>query len=159
MEAMRQRYPDMETGAMVPYLHFLRCSAELVSYVERQLGSHGMAMGRMTVMMTLNMDPEQSRTPGDIAERCGVTAATITRLVDGLVADGFVERSADLRDRRSYQLKLTEAGRAQLEGLLPQHLRNISDIFSGFNASERKEFARLMEKLYEQLKRKNAEIL
>lgn len=158
MAAMAERYPDIDSSAMFPYLHFLRTSAELVQYVDKMLGAHGMAMGRMSVMMTLHIDPAGTSTPGQIAERCGVTAATITRLVDGLLADGLVERTADAVDRRSLRVTITDKGRAQMEQLLPPHFRNIAELFSVFTKAERKEMARLLEKLFGQLDKLNSEL-
>lgn len=151
MQQMAKRYPEMDCDVMLPFVHFLRTSSEMVQVVERDLARHGMAMGRMSVMMSLNVDPDKGTTPGEIAERCGVTAATITRLVDGLVAEGYVDRSADPNDRRSQRILLTDKGKRQLEGLLPEHFRLIRSLFSTFTAKEREQMTRLMDKLFVQL--------
>ena len=47
----------------------------------------------------------------DIALDLGVTARTLTTMVDSLSKQGLVERAADPDDRRAYQLVLTDEGR------------------------------------------------
>lgn len=46
----------------------------------------------------------------ELAKRFNVTTPTITRMVDGLVEKGYVERRHDSEDRRRIYLALTDAG-------------------------------------------------
>ncbi len=46
----------------------------------------------------------------ELAKRFNVTTPTITRMVDGLVDKGYVERRHDSEDRRRIYLELTDAG-------------------------------------------------
>lgn len=46
----------------------------------------------------------------ELARRFNVTTPTITRMVDGLVERGYVERHPNVEDRRRIYLELTEAG-------------------------------------------------
>ena len=50
---------------------------------------------------------------GPLAEQLGTSPSAATRLVDGLVKRGWVERARDASDRRRVQVQLTDAGRAQ----------------------------------------------
>lgn len=52
----------------------------------------------------------------DIAMDLGVTARTLTTMVDALAKQDLVQRTVDPADRRAYQLVLTDTGRA----LVPQ---------------------------------------
>ena len=49
-----------------------------------------------------------------LAGRLAVSPPTVTTLVDGLVARGLVERTADPEDRRRVRHELTSAGRRSL---------------------------------------------
>jgi DNA-binding MarR family transcriptional regulator len=51
---------------------------------------------------------------GDLAVADGVRAPTMSRIVDGLVEEGFVERVPDPADRRACLVRATAAGEAQL---------------------------------------------
>jgi DNA-binding MarR family transcriptional regulator len=48
--------------------------------------------------------------PGDLAIRESVAAATITRIIARLEADGLVQREVDPRDGRAFVIEATEAG-------------------------------------------------
>jgi DNA-binding MarR family transcriptional regulator len=74
-----------------------------------------------------------------------VTPRTITALVDGLVATGFVTREPHPSDRRATLVTFTEQGRATAQGLLDDHRRLArqlfgdlpDDVFDGFEAGLR----------------------
>ena len=51
------------------------------------------------------------KTLGALARAEGVTGPTMTRIVDGLVAEGLVERRPDLRDGRARSLTASQSGR------------------------------------------------
>lgn len=46
----------------------------------------------------------------EISRHLKVAPPTVTQLVNGLVTNGFVERSTDKEDRRAVRIKLTEKG-------------------------------------------------
>lgn len=54
-------------------------------------------------------------TPSDIATRMGVSQATITALVDKLVARDMVTRERSERDRRQTNVTITELGQATVD--------------------------------------------
>jgi DNA-binding MarR family transcriptional regulator len=55
-----------------------------------------------------------------LAEALGLGLPTASRLMDGLVRGGYVERQTAARDRRCARLALTGAGREALEAALAQ---------------------------------------
>jgi MarR family transcriptional regulator, transcriptional regulator for hemolysin len=55
----------------------------------------------------------------DLAGQLEIQPISLTRLIDRLERQGYIERRADLRDRRIYRLHLTQAGRAFTESLDP----------------------------------------
>jgi DNA-binding MarR family transcriptional regulator len=75
-----------------------------------------------------------------VAEEAGIAAPTATRLLDGLVERGYVERSADPDDRRSVLVSLTppgtratrrkrkevEAGRARIAAALDEDEQRVA---------------------------------
>ncbi|SIS84550.1 MarR family winged helix-turn-helix transcriptional regulator [Phaeovulum vinaykumarii] len=60
------------------------------------------------------LDGPDILTPKAIAARMGVSQATMTTLIDRLVAKGLVERQRSETDRRQMNVRVTEAGRAAL---------------------------------------------
>jgi DNA-binding MarR family transcriptional regulator len=60
-----------------------------------------------------------------------VTPRTITALVDGLVATGFVSREPHPSDRRTTLVTFTERGRTTAQALLDGHSRLARQLFAG----------------------------
>ena len=81
-------------------------------------------------------------TQATLAADLHVTPRTITALVDGLVATGFVTREPHPSDRRATLVTFTERGRITAQALLDGHRRLArqlfsdlpDDVFDGFEA-------------------------
>ena len=78
----------------------------------------GMSYARATLLLAVASAHAEGNSARmvDIALDLGVTARTLTTMVDALAKQGLVERTVDPDDRRAFQLVLTDAGSA----LLPQ---------------------------------------
>ena len=61
-------------------------------------------------MWALRILAEGRQVTSDLAHHLNVTTPTMTRIVDGLVNKGFVERSHDPEDRRRIYLEVTGEG-------------------------------------------------
>jgi DNA-binding MarR family transcriptional regulator len=86
----------------------------------------------------------------DIISRMMEQAPDVTRLIDKLLKDGYVERFESESDRRLSLTRITEKGLALLEKIKPeldQMHRLISD---NLTKEERKELSVLLEKIYAQ---------
>ncbi len=66
-----------------------------------------MGEGQVRILHILS---HQDFTMGELAERMHVTAPTVSRTVDNLVARGLVDRHPDANDRRRIWLRLTSEG-------------------------------------------------
>ena len=64
---------------------------------------------------------------GDLASAEGVRAPTMTRIVDGLVADGYVERIPDPGDGRACLVRATPAGVDVVAGARTARARRLAD--------------------------------
>jgi DNA-binding MarR family transcriptional regulator len=79
----------------------------------RSLARQGLTLSRATLLWTLRQTgPSPQRA---LADALGVTARTITGLVDGLQAAGLVTREPHPGDRRATLVTLTAAGSAIVE--------------------------------------------
>ena len=66
---------------------------------------------------------------GQLADEVLLSKSGVTRLIDRLVGDGLVERSACLADARGAEAVLTDRGLARLRAASRTHLRGISEHF------------------------------
>jgi DNA-binding MarR family transcriptional regulator len=60
------------------------------------------------------LDQEGGATPGQLAERMGLTSGAITTVLDRLERAGFVRRVRDEQDRRRINVEVTDLTRAKL---------------------------------------------
>ena len=151
LEASRE-YPDLDPSAAEVFLHLLRSGDEAFRVVESHLAQHDISQGRFGVLMALwgnrhRTGSEQPLTPAKLAERTGVTRATITGLVDTLERAGLVTRKPHPEDRRMMSVGLTRRGEKVLGRILPEHFRQMAWLMEPLGESERKTFVRLLTKV------------
>jgi len=157
LEAARE-FPDLDPSACDAYLHLLRTGDEAFRVIGSNLASHGMSSGRFMVLMLL-LDKKNWRplttmpTPAELAEKAGVTRATMTGLIDTLERDGLVKREPDPEDRRRMLVQLTAPGHSALMGILPGHFQRMTGLMRTLSEAERKALVRLLDKVAEQAAR------
>ena len=99
------------------------------------------------VLIRLARSPDQSLRMSDLAAQVTMSASGLSRAIDRLVASGAIERVACDYDRRVVHARLTAQGLAELEEMLPDHLRVLEDSFSVLTGAEREQFEAILRKL------------
>lgn len=144
-EAQRHGRPDLH-GLRLCF-QVLSLAAAIDGDCAARLAPHGLSEGRFMVLFLLRGAGEPL-SPHQLAERAGVTRATITGLLDGLEREGLLERRADGGDRRRVYVHLTVGGRRLATRLFEQHTRWIASLFEGFSATERRQLGTLLERVW-----------
>ena len=161
LEASRE-FPDLDPSATEVFLHLLRSGDEAFRIVESHLAQHEISQGRFGVLMALwgncqRNGREVPLTPAELADRTGVTRATITGLVDTLERAGYVTRTPHPDDRRMMSVLLTRRGEKLLSDILPEHFRRMAWLMGLLSESERKVFVGLLTKVLERAAEQPAE--
>lgn len=149
LEAAKQ-FPGLDPSACEVFLNLLRTGDEAFRVTEDHFHAAGLSQGRFTVLMLLYdkaCGQTHVLTPARLAERSGVTRATMTGLIYTLERDGMVTRRPDPGDRRQLCVELTTAGIAFLNKLLPEHFRRIAALMSVLSESERRTMVHLLGKI------------
>jgi DNA-binding MarR family transcriptional regulator len=153
LEASRE-FPDLDPSATEVFLHLLRAGDEAFRVVEAHLAQHDITQGRFGVMMALwgncqraGTETEKPLTPAELADRTGVTRATMTGLVDTLERAGLVTRTPHPEDRRMMCVGLTKRGERLLADIMPEHFRRMAWLMAPLSENERKTFVRLLSKV------------
>jgi MarR family transcriptional regulator, negative regulator of the multidrug operon emrRAB len=81
----------------------------------------------------------------------GLSHSTTVRLIDSLVADGYVRRTQHADDRRAVALTLTPAGRQTARRILAARRNVLRETLQGLSERERGSLMRLVEALTGQL--------
>jgi DNA-binding MarR family transcriptional regulator len=100
----------------------------------RVLADQGVpAQGRLLVMLLRRGTVTQA----EFGRLLGLEKSWVSRSVDRLVAQGWVERSELPTDRRNLQLQLTAAGKVAARGVDARMTAHANDVLDRLPASER----------------------
>jgi DNA-binding MarR family transcriptional regulator len=106
----------------------------------------GASLSRLKLVNKLHCDGPQKMV--DLAESLGVTARNVTVLVDGLEAEGLVERSPHPTDRRVTIIALAGAGDS-LAQEFEAYTAKVVALFEALEPTDQRRLARIMKRLLE----------
>src|SRR5687768_9359223 len=145
--AYSKRYRNVDPAAVEAYLNLLRVASDVLDATEEYFAEHGTSQGRFTVLCLLNRNPETPLCPADLADRAGVTRATMTGLLQGLEAEGLLKRTSSSDDKRMFYVELTPKGRRYLDNILPDWFRRVGELMEGVTEKERVTMLKSLEKV------------
>lgn len=132
-----KRYPDADISAISSFLFLLRVATDLSIALDACLSKHGLLQGRWWILILLMREDNYTSTPSLLAEKAGITRATMTGLIDGLAQVELVERVYDKNDRRSINIQLTPLGQAKLDAVMPDYYRRLRQCMQGLSEAQR----------------------
>ena len=122
--------PNLEGTALDAWRSYLQSHAAIVRELDADLlAEHGMTTRDYEALLYLAQADERKLAMSVLSERTMLTRSGITRLVDGLVAQGLVERVACLKDARISYARLTDAGYDKLACAGATHVAGIRRMF------------------------------
>ncbi len=129
------------------WFRLLTC-ATLIEHAVRQglRDEFGITLPRFDLLSQLDR-AERGLTMGELSRRLMVTNGNVTGLIDRLVGEGLVARQAAPRDRRMSVVRLTAAGKAAFDAMIPKHQAFVADRFQCLSRSELAELHSLLGKL------------
>ncbi|MCC6714245.1 MAG: MarR family transcriptional regulator [Gammaproteobacteria bacterium] len=133
------RYGAVDVDAVLQFLSILRIGTDLSEALDGFLARRGLLQGRWWVLILLMREDDLTSTPSELAEKSGVSRATMTRLIDGLARDGLVKRLGDRSDRRKYSIRLTAAGQARLDEVMPEYYPRVKRMMKVLSAAQREQ--------------------
>jgi DNA-binding MarR family transcriptional regulator len=141
--------PGLEGAALTAWRSYLQSHARILRELDADLlAAQGMTTRDYQVLLYLSMEPDRRLAMSALAERTMLTRSGITRLVDGLVAAGLVERIACPSDARVSYAGLTDAGYEKLRQAGCTHIAGIHRLFlEHFSEAEIEQLAELLGRL------------
>ena len=114
---------ETEEGA---WRGLLRAHAALVKALDSELeAAHGIPLSSYEVLLFLAHAPDRRLRMAELADRVLLSRSGMTRLVDRLEREGYLERDTCADDRRGSFAVLTERGAALLRQARPTHLAGV----------------------------------
>ncbi|MEU0026913.1 MarR family transcriptional regulator [Streptomyces sp. NPDC006335] len=133
-------HPGLDTGPMEIIGRVNRCAALLQQAEDAPLRRAGLSRPEFDLLGALRRTGHEL-TPGDLARETFSSGAAVTKRLKQLTERGLVERRGDTRDRRVAHVRLTEAGRELVDGILPEQLEYETAVLSVLTPEARDELA------------------
>jgi DNA-binding MarR family transcriptional regulator len=139
----------LEGAALEAWRSYLQSHASILRELDAELAAaHGMTTRDYEVLLYLAQAPERMLPMSVLATSTMLTRSGITRLVDGLVEAGLIERVACSRDARVSYAHLTDVGYRKLREAGCTHIAGIQRLFlEHFSPEEISQLAVLLGRL------------
>ena len=139
----------LEGAALEAWRSYLQSHASILRVLDAELAAeHGMTTRDYEVLLYLAQAEGRHLPMSALAESTMLTRSGITRLVDGLVEAGWIERVACPNDARVSYAQLTDHGYEKLREAGCAHVRSIHRLFlENFTPGEIEQLASLLGRL------------
>jgi len=139
-----------QASAVEAWVGLLRGQSAATRAVNAQLvADHGLTINDYECLLLLARADDRRMRRVDLAQSLILTASGVTRLLDGLEQEGFVDRAACESDRRVTYAVLTDAGHAKLQEASKSHVADIRAFFERrFSAEELDQLAALLARVH-----------
>lgn len=142
-----EEYPGADALSTECFMNIARASDQMLAELNRRLkADFDLSVSAATVLAIIDGAGEPI-TPGVIAERAIIAAASTTSVLDTLERRGLVERRPHPTDRRKLLIDLTPTGRNTIDHILPGIHRLEEEVMRALTADERRELLGLIAKL------------
>jgi DNA-binding MarR family transcriptional regulator len=139
-------HPDLDTGPMEIIGRINRCAVLLQQAEDAPLRRVGLTRPEFELLGALRRTGHEL-TPSELARETFSSGAAVTKRLKHLTERSLVERRGDTRDRRVAHVRLTDAGRDLVDGVLPEQLAYENAVLSGVDSTGQLELAGLLSEL------------
>jgi DNA-binding MarR family transcriptional regulator len=139
----------LDGTALDAWRSYLQSHASILRVLDAELvAEHGLTSRDYEVLLYLSQAPERMLPMSALSEATMLTRSGITRLIDGLVDCGLIERVSCPKDARVSYARLTETGYDKLRSAGCTHIAGIHKLFlEHFSAAEIDLLAGLLSRL------------
>lgn len=129
-----------DRGAAMSRLHSAARLARTA--LASRLLDHGFYAGQDQIMLAL--DQSDGQTPGQLAARLGVRPPTVTKTINRLQSQGFLEKRASEADARQAHVFLTDTGRDAIRAIEKSVRKTEKQALKGLDKKEQKTLTKLL---------------
>lgn len=115
------------------------------THLAERLLAHGFYAGQDQIMLALGRD--EGMTPGQLATRIGVRPPTVTKTINRLQEQGFVERKPSEVDARQSHIFLTDSGRAAIASIERAIRKTEKKALAGLKKKDRKRLSNILQRI------------
>ena len=148
LERHKELVPEINPAAVIVMLRIKTVSEEIQdSILDVLQQTYHLSEGKFCALIVLHQRGGNGMAPSELAEKVGVTRATISNMLQRMERDGLVDIRPAEQDGRGKIVKLTQAGCDFMEEILPPHYLRVSKLMEKLTEDEQKKLIMLLEKL------------
>lgn len=145
VEAWRRERPDLDVAPLSILSRVTRLSRHLDIMRRAAFAAHQLEVWEFDVLSALRRAGEPYQlSPGTLVAQTLVTSGTMTNRIDRLAERGLVERLPAPADRRGVLVRLTDEGRARVDGAMEDLLHVEGGLLSALSEQDRTSLADLL---------------
>jgi DNA-binding MarR family transcriptional regulator len=130
------------------FLMLKRYKTEIDLKIESFYAEYHLSPGRFQILMILRCAPDFSLSPSEIADKTGVSRASMTQFLDSLEKAGYVQRKEFPGDRRAMLIHISPEGLKTMDKkILPLYFKRCAILSSRCTKTEMKQFTKMYQKL------------
>jgi DNA-binding MarR family transcriptional regulator len=142
-------FTGLEGASLEAWRSYLQSQRSILRELDADLvAAHGLTARDYEVLLYLAQAPECKLPMSALAESTMLTRSGVTRLIDGLVTGGLIERASCPSDARVSYARLTDDGLSKLREAGRTHIAGIRRLFlEHFSDEEIEQLAKLLGRL------------
>lgn len=141
----------------VEVLRLIRmCANTFEAMTGDKMRGENMTESRWRLLLRLRMEEKRGNlevNPTQLATMHNVSKNTISSLLRSLDEQGLIIQVLDHEDRRKFKVRLSDAGRKQVDASMPRHMEYLQRLTSDLTNDEREQLLVLLSKLHDSLVR------
>ena len=145
--AMAEALASLPMGETV-MIRLMRISVVgLGQFFEPVFRTLGLTETSFHVLCLLMAAEDGSASPSELSDLVGTSRANMTRVLDGLIEEGLVQRASSIRDARRAVIQITPGGREMAMNALPRLEQPLKRAFEDLSPDEFATMDRLLRKV------------
>ncbi|MFD1988926.1 MarR family winged helix-turn-helix transcriptional regulator [Paenibacillus nicotianae] len=147
LQEFSKSVPEIDISATEAMLLFMRTASNIFKVSSNGFEKFDVSSGKFALLILLYRNQNTGLLASELAERAGITKATVTGLLERMERDHLIFRKDHPSDRRMSIAHLTDTGMTLMNELLPVHFLSTSKIMSGLSEEEKAMLLLLLEKI------------
>lgn len=136
--------------AVAAWESLFRAQVHVMRALSTEFPSKEISLNEYDVLFNLTRQPDRRARLRDLNKHVLLTQPSVSRLIDRLVARGYVEKSEDPTDARGTVIAITDSGYDLFRRVALTHMETISErVGSALDDDELQQLAALCDKLRE----------
>ena len=147
LEQHRKIVPEIKPAAVIAMLEIKQVGEDIQHGIMDVLQQeYHLSEGKFCMLIVLHQNP-QGIAPSTIAEKLGVTKATVSNMLMRMERDGLIVAKPSPDDARAKIICLTAQGQDFMSEILPPHYLRVTKLMERLSEAEQKELIHLLKKM------------